>query len=143
MFSRLLAFIILVISGYVLLVFFLPEIADHYGNKEFNSKIRTIKEQSLTIWSWNETPDSLWKDFSSKAEGIRDSGQQFIDDSRKTATQIQSTIEEKNTQAQQAAESVEKAYDAVNTAKTDIERLTTFSWTVLSSGVTTVTGSIR
>lgn len=143
MFSRLLAFIILVISGYVLLVFFLPEIADHYGNKEFNSKIRTIKEQSLTIWSWNETPDSLWKDFSSKAEEIRDSGQQFIDDSRKTATQIQSTIEEKNTQAQQAAESVEKAYDAVNTVKTDIERLMTFSWTVLSSGATTVTGSIR
>lgn len=143
MFSRLLAFIVLVISGYVLLVFFLPEIADRYGNKEFNSKIRTIKEQSLTIWSWNETPDSLWKDFSSKAEEIRDSGQQFIDDSRKTATQIQSTIEEKSTQAQQAAESVEKAYDAVNTAKTDIERLTTFSWTVLSSGATTVTGTIR
>lgn len=51
MFSRLLAFIILIVSGYILLVFLLPEIADQYGNKELNVKIRNIKEQSLMIGS--------------------------------------------------------------------------------------------
>lgn len=142
MFSRLFAFIILIVSGYILLVFLFPEIADQYGNKELNVKIRNIKEQSLMIWSWNETPDSLWKNFSNKAEELGASSQKIIDDSKQTAAQIQTTIEEKTIQVQQAANSVEKAYNAVNAAKTDIERLTSFSWSTTSSW-NHMTGSVQ
>jgi len=51
MFSRFIGFILLLLGVYILMVFVKPDIADQYGDKELNAKIRALKDSSLKIGS--------------------------------------------------------------------------------------------
>jgi hypothetical protein len=59
MFSKLIAFILLLAGVYIIAVFAIPVTADQYGNPEFNAKIRNIKDMSLNYASGSESPTSL------------------------------------------------------------------------------------
>lgn len=129
MFSRLIGLIFLLAAGYLLVVFAAPDIADQYGNKELNAKIRAIKEQSLSFGSGELSPSSLFDELTGKATEFASGTKQLIDESKQTVNQIQTTVTEKTEQVKQAADSVQKAIDAVNTAKDDVQKVTTFSGT--------------
>lgn len=135
MFSRLFAFIILVLAGYAILVFIAPDFADKYGDTTINAKLRNIKEASLSLWSGWEDPISVWEDISGRTTLIASGSKQFMQDAKQTADFAQSTITEKTEQIKQAANSVEKAYNAVNAAKNDIQKAASLS------GITTLSAS--
>ncbi len=120
MFSKLIAFILLLAGLYIVAVFALPREADQYGNPELNAKIRNIKDMSLNYASGSDSPASL-------ADKLMTTGKGIMDETRDTANQIQSTVTEKTEQAKKAAESAQKAYDAVEQAKKDLQNLTNFS----------------
>lgn len=48
-FVKIFAIFVIFSVFFVLCVFFFPEIADKYGNAEWNAKIRDFKEKSLQI----------------------------------------------------------------------------------------------
>ncbi len=120
MFSKLIAFILLLAGLYIVAVFALPREADQYGNPELNAKIRNIKDMSLNYASGSDSPASL-------ADKLMTTGKGIMDETRDTANQIQSTVTEKTEQAKAAAASAQKAYDAVEQAKKDFQNLTNFS----------------
>lgn len=120
MFSKLIAFILLLAGLYIVAVFALPREADQYGNPELNAKIRNIKDMSLNYASGSDSPASL-------ADKLMTTGKEIMDETRDTANQIQSTVTEKTEQAKAAAASAQKAYDAVEQAKKDLQNLTNFS----------------
>ncbi len=132
MFSKFIAFILLFAGLYIVAVFVLPVQADQYGDTELNAKIRNIKDMSLSYASGSESPASL-------ADKLMITGKSVIDETTKTADHIQSTLTEKTEQAKRAAESAQKAYDAVEQAKRDFQNLTNFS----GSTQVSVSGSIR
>jgi methyl-accepting chemotaxis protein len=132
MFSKLIAFILLLAGVYIIAVFAIPVTADQYGNPEFNAKIRNIKDMSLNYASGSESPTSLMNKIITTWNGI-------ADETRQTADQIQSTLTEKTEQAKRAAESAQKAYDAVEQAKKDFQNLTNFSGATQVS----ISGSVR
>lgn len=132
MFSKLIAFVLLLAGLYIVAVFVIPATADQYGNTVFNAKIRTIKDMSLIYTSGSESPASL-------ADKLMTTGKWIADETRQTADQIQSTLTEKTEQAKAAAASAQKAYDAVEQAKKDFQNLTNFS----GSTQVSASGSIR
>lgn len=132
MFSKLIAFILLIAWVYIVAVFVVPREADQYGNPELNTKIRTIKDMSLNYASGTESPASL-------ADKLMTTGKDLVDESKQTADHIQSTLNEKTEQAKAAAASAQKAYDAVEQAKKDFQNLTNFS----GSTQVSVSGAMR
>lgn len=130
MLSRIIWFIILIVAAYLLLVFVSPDFADKYGNKDINTKIRNIKDQSLRMSSDESFSTSLWNEITGKTEQFASGTKQFVDETKETMDHIQSTLSEKTEQVKQATDSVQKAYDAVNTAKNDIQKLSSFSGAV-------------
>ena len=120
MFSKLIAFIFLLTGFYVLSVFVFPDIADHYGNKDINNKIRTIKDQSLDYASWSESPTSL-------AEKLIQTSKDMVNETEQTIQNTQKIVTEKTEQVQKTADSVQKAYNAIEEAKTNITNLTNLS----------------
>ena len=138
MFSRLFSFIILIVTLYLAGVFIVPGLADQYGNPTWNAKIREFKSG---LESYTGSSSSLFGTLTQKSSEFTSGAQQFIDDSKRTANQIQTTITEKSEQVKSAADSVQKAYTAVEKAKTDIQKLGNFSGSISSSGnITTGTG---
>jgi methyl-accepting chemotaxis protein len=132
MFSKLIAFILLLAGLYIVAVFAIPREADQYGNPDLNAKIRNIKDMSLNYASGSDSPASL-------ADKLMMTSKDLVDETNKTAEHIQSTLSEKAEQAKRAADSAQKAYDAVEQAKKDIQNLTNFS-----GGTQTVaSGSVR
>jgi hypothetical protein len=132
MFSKLIAFIILVASVYIIAVFVVPREADQYGNPDLNKKIRTIKEKSLSYTSGSESPASL-------AEKLMMTGKDLVDESRETIEHTEKVLTEKAEQAKAAATSAQKAYDAVEQAKKDFQNLTNFS----GASQVSISGSVR
>jgi hypothetical protein len=119
MIAKLFAFLLLIAVIYVWLIFLAPELADQYGNPEWNSRIRLIKNISEIDSSSGAT--SLY-------EKATDIAKPYIDETRATATQIKTTVDVKTEQAKQVIEAAEKVYDATQEAKSKINTLTNF-WT--------------
>ncbi len=82
MFSKLIAFILLLVGLYIVAVFAIPAAADQYGNPLFNAKIRTIKDMSLSYASGSESPTSL-------ADKILNTGKNIVDETTQTVDAIQ------------------------------------------------------
>jgi hypothetical protein len=120
MFARLIAFLLLCSVGYTVFVFVAPEKADTIGNKTLNTKIRTLKNVLLTQDPSLQNPKSIVEMFVSGAQNT-------IKETTDTYTHIETTVKEKVEQAQKTADSVQKAYDAVEQAKKDIQNLTNLS----------------
>jgi methyl-accepting chemotaxis protein len=132
MFSKLIAFVLLLAGIYILAVFAIPKEADQYGNPDLNAKIRTIKDMILNYASGTESPASL-------ADKLMTTGKDLVDESRETIEHTEQVLTEKTEQAKRAAESAQKAYDAVEQAKKDFQNLTNFS----GSTQVSVSGSTR
>jgi methyl-accepting chemotaxis protein len=123
MFSRLIGFILLLIGVYILMIFIKPDIADQYGDKEINAKIRALKDSSLKLGSWAMLSGSLFENVTSTSKNI-------IEEWTRTVKQIQTTVEQKTQEVKDTANSVQEAVDAVNAAKSKVENLTNFSWAI-------------
>ncbi len=142
---------------YVLSIFFFPDIADQYWNKDINTKVRNIKDMSLQFASGSDSATSIadkirdtsrWiaettkEKFASGSDitnTLMDTGKVFIDETKQTLEHSEQVITEKTEQAKKAAESVQKAYEATQQAKKDLNNLTNFSESIQ----TTVSGAIR
>lgn len=119
MLTRLFAFLLLVGILYILGVFFIPNFADTYGNREFNTKIRSLKWEFENFSSGGIEAKSL-------IQSAQDIAKPYIDETKNRANQIKTTLDTKTTEVKQAAESVQGAYKAVEWAKNDIQKLSTF-----------------
>jgi hypothetical protein len=117
MLVKLLAFLLLIGVTYIGIVFIAPTLADRYGNAPLNKKFRSLKSASEidTVNSGASLYD--------RASNI---AKPYIDESRATATQIQTTIDTKTEQAKEAAETARKAYEAAQEAKKSFDTLTNF-----------------
>ncbi len=108
-------------------IFIAPDIADTYGNKEFNTVIR--------LWKLRlESTGSGWVSSKSLIESARDIAKPYIDESQKavkevqnTAEEIKTTIDTKTEQVSKAIDSTQKAINSVNKAKEDIGNTLRFS----------------
>jgi transcription elongation factor GreA-like protein len=100
MFTKLLAFIVLFSTLYVIGVFLFPELYDTYGNKTWNSHIRTIKEVLEKDHLETMTGETL-------IEKIRNNVNPYIEKTQEGIGHIESTIETKVEQTKQAIESIE------------------------------------
>lgn len=116
MLSRLLSLFLIISVFYTLSVFLMPESADRYGNIILNEKIRSFKSGIDTNTG---SPASLYDQFKTTTTS-------YVDETRSTANQIQSTVEIKSQELQNTARSVQDAYTALEKAKTDIQKLGTF-----------------
>jgi methyl-accepting chemotaxis protein len=59
-------------------------------------------------------------------QNITDIAEPYIDQTRATTKEIQTTIKTKTQEVKQAADSVKKAYDAVEDAKNNVRKISTF-----------------
>lgn len=117
MLIRLVSFIIILVTLYLMLVFVAPNIADQYGNKDFNTKIRNIKNESLEFASGSDSPVSLF-------EKMKNSVTPVIEDTKNTVKDIETTVNTKVIQAQEAKVAVENAYSGFVDATQKIKALT-------------------
>ncbi|MBC7498734.1 hypothetical protein H7170_03770 [Candidatus Gracilibacteria bacterium] len=117
MFSRLIGFIAVVAFSYLLGVFALPSISDQYGDPILNAKIRNIKNVSLQFASGGDSAGSI-------VDKIKNTATPYIDDTKKAVEDINSTINNKVNQVQEAANAVQNAYSGVIDAKNKIENFT-------------------
>lgn len=140
MIAKLISFFVLLTVSYAVIVFVVPEFADQYGNTDINTRIRLIKDLSLNYASGSQSPVSL-------ADKLLGTGKSLIDETKQTADQIQLALDEKKQQAKKAAESAQKAYDAVSQARQDFQNLTSLSGssqsTLSGSTAVTLSGSIQ
>ncbi len=97
-------------------VFFLPEFSDTYGNRELNANIRKYKDISLEFASGSDNPESLIEKFKTSSEN-------YIDETKRTYETIEKTLSGKIQDVKTAADSVEKAYQAINEAKSNIDKV--------------------
>lgn len=117
MFSRILGSAFIVWILYLLLVFISPNTADQYWNKEINAKIREIKNQSLLFASWADSPQSLFEKI--KGESVK-----YVDQTKATIDTLNTTVDTKVKQVQDASIAVENAYSGVMDATQKIKNLT-------------------
>lgn len=117
MLNRFFAILLILITLYTLSVFLTPTLADRYGFPAYNQKIRVLK------WSLERDPGNS----GSLYENIRSTTKTYVDESKSTLDQIQKTVTAKSKDVQDAALSVQEVYHAVEKAKDDFGKLTTFS----------------
>ncbi|NRH21489.1 hypothetical protein HOO68_05620 [Candidatus Gracilibacteria bacterium] len=117
MLTRIVGFIVILVTLYLMLVFVAPNFADQYGDKDINAKIRNIKNQSLDFASGSDSPVSLF-------EKIKGSTTLYIEDTKNTVKGIEATVNTKVIQAQEAKVAVENAYSGVVDATQKIKALT-------------------
>ena len=68
MFIKLLSILVVLSVSYTAAVFISPEIADTYGDAEFNAKIRIFKDDILSFTSGATDTMSLYEKVKSKGE---------------------------------------------------------------------------
>lgn len=121
MIARFLALILLCIVVGVGMIFLFPEFADRIGNPTWNASIRNLKHQAENIGTFSgaSNPKSLIENLSNNAKDM-------THDLQSTATQVKNTIETKTQEVKQAADSVQNAYQAVEKAKNDIQKVSVF-----------------
>jgi hypothetical protein len=120
MFTKFLAFLMLIGIVYIGGVFLLPDITDSYWIKSWNTTIRNLKAKLESDHPTNFSSGSTL------IEKVTDIAKPYVDESKAVTNQVKTTIETKTEQVKQAADSVEKAYKAVEWAKSDVEKLTQF-----------------
>lgn len=103
------------------MIFLFPEFADRIGNPTWNASIRKLKHQTENIgtFSGSSNPKSL-------IENLGTNAREITNEMRSTATQVKGTIETKTQEVKQAADSVQNAYQAVEKAKNDIQKVSVF-----------------
>lgn len=109
MLARIIGLIFFLGGIYILLIFLSPEIADQYGNKEINTKIRNIKNYSLDMSSGSTDPKSL-------IDNLTNAGKNVMSDAEKVTKDITHTVDIKVKQVQQATDAVGDAVGSVKTA---------------------------
>ncbi len=121
MIVRLFALILILLVLGVGTIFLFPDFADRVGSSTLNTSIRKLKHQTenIGVLSGSSNPMSLMENFS-------DNTTQITNEVRSTATQIKSTLETKTQEVKQAADSVQNAYQAVEKAKNDIQKVSVF-----------------
>ena len=117
MLSRLFALVCIIVLLYIMWVFLLPNIADQYGDKSLNAKIRDFKNQSLQFASWSDTPQSLF-------EKVKSNTDTYIKETKEQAKELETTVNTKIEQAKEASNAVQNAYSGVIDAKQKIQVLT-------------------
>ncbi len=121
MIARLFALILILLVVGVGTIFLFPDFADRIGNPTLNASIRKLKHQTENIGalSGSSNPKSLIENLSNNAV-------EMTNEVRSTATQVKSTIDTKTQEVKQAADSVQNAYQAVEKAKNDIQKVSIF-----------------
>jgi peptidoglycan hydrolase CwlO-like protein len=127
MFAKLFALLLLAATLYGVGIFATPKLADTYGNKEWNTKIREYKKSFENFSSGWLTPKSLMESAQDIAKPYIDESQKTIQEVQNTAKEIKTTIDTKTEQVSQAIDSTQKALDGVNKAKEDIQNTLRFS----------------
>jgi flagellar hook-basal body complex protein FliE len=123
MFARLILLGFITSIIYILWVFSFPDFIDTYGNTSLNAKIREYKQLSLDFASGSENPTSL-------VEKLTNTSQKYINETKETYSTLENTVSGKIQDVKVAADSVEKAYTAINEAKDNINNvISTLSWT--------------
>ncbi len=117
MLTRIIGFIIIITTVFVLLIFITPDFTDQIWNKEFNANIRNIKNKSLQFTSGSDSASSLF-------DKIKNSSKSYFDNTKKSIQEMQNTVDTKVTQVNEAATAVEKAYTWVLDAADKIQKLT-------------------
>ena len=126
MFSKLFSLLLILTIVYVGAVFVVPDIADTYGHREWNEKIRMMKRASeldASVWS-----GSIMSRATDIAKPYIDSSKTLVKDIQTTTTTLSEEVGIKATQTKQAVDSVQKVYTAVQWARDDMQKLTNF-WT--------------
>ncbi len=119
MFSKLIAFLFIIVILYIGAIFILPEMADTYGSKSWNNIVRSFKAKI-------DTDNAHFGSGKTLIDGISDIAKPYIDESKAVTKQVQETVTTKTEQVKKAADSVEKAYQAVEWAKNDVQNVTKF-----------------
>jgi len=117
MFTRLIGFVIIIATLYMMLIFIAPNFTDTYWNKSINTNIRNIKNKSLQFASGSDSASSLY-------DKIKNTSKFYLDDARNTIQWIQTTVDNKVIQVNDASIAVEKAYTGVVDAANKIQKLT-------------------
>ena len=126
MFARLFALFLVIAVIYIVAIFVTPNLADQYGNQEWNHQIRSLKG---TLESETGTL-SIY-------EKLKTTANSYMSESKSTIEYIHNTVTTKTEEVKNAAESVQNAYSAVGKAKDDFQKLGNFSTGTVASGVTT------
>ncbi len=119
MFTKLFALFILIGVLYTGAIFIIPDVADSYGMKSWNDTLRWFKSKL-------DTDTAHFSSGSTLIDNITDIARPYIDETKAVTKQVQETVTIKSMQVKQAADSVEKAYQAVEWAKKDVQKLTEF-----------------
>ncbi len=106
MFSRILAIGIIIVVSYTTAVFTIPDIADIYGNKSWNDTLRSLKVRL-------DTDNAKFGSGMSLSERAGNIAKPYIEETQAVTKQVKETVGTKTEQIKQAAESVQKAYTAV------------------------------
>ena len=122
---KVISFVVIIVTLYVLWIFFFPKFTDDLGNKLW---IYSVNEQIRNFKSWADgVSDSMLqlKDAKSNIDYARDVVKQTQD----TLQQTQKTITTKIDQTQKVIDSWQKVIDSTKQLKEDVNSLTDFSWT--------------
>ena len=127
MIARIFSFILLSTTLYTVSVFAFPDFSDHYGNPEWNKKIRSWKSGLELYGSGSIEPRSIIQSAADIAKPYIDESQKTIEKIQNTATDVQSSIDIKSEQVKKALDSAEQAIKAVDRAKLDLQNTLRFS----------------
>lgn len=121
---KVISFIVIIITLYILGIFLLPAQADFIASKiwilSLNEKIRWAKT------GVDEVSDTLiqMKDAESNIDYARD----VMDKTVKTIDSTKKTVEQKIEQTEKVIESSKKVIDSTKELKQNVDNLTTISW---------------
>lgn len=135
MILKLFSFLLVLFVSYTLVVFFAPEVADMYGDADVNAKIRNFKEQILSFSSGATDATSLYDKIKMTWEGYLQNTQETYSGIESKAREIQLTLSGKVEDVKEAVDSVQKAYDAIEEAKKDLNKALNFSGTNQSTSI--------
>ncbi len=116
MFSRLFGSILIAGILYGMLVFVAPDLADQYGNRDINAKIREYKDKSLHFASGSSASGTLF-------DNIKWTATSYLDETKKNIEWFQITVNTKVSQVQEVWLAIESAYSGVMDAKRKIQNL--------------------
>ncbi len=119
MLTKLFAFFTIIGILYTGAIFVIPEITDTYGMKSWNNTVRWFKSNL-------DADRAHFSSGSTLMDSLTDIAKPYIDESKSVTRQVQETVNTKATQVKQAADSVGKAYEAVEWAKKDVQKVIEF-----------------
>ncbi|GAB0174546.1 MAG: hypothetical protein HHAS10_04250 [Candidatus Altimarinota bacterium] len=125
MFSRLIAFLLLLGISYVGAIFLAPDFIDLYGNKEVNEKIRALKRETELDRISNNSGTLLDKT-KDIARPFIEQSKDIVNQTQESLNQLNTVVTEKSEQAKDVIESAQETYKKAQETKSKIEGLTNF-----------------